>query len=357
MRVAGDADEEIHTGSAIIQACHEARISVKKSAVGARSTVFAESEMRVRASVGVAILTYRAREHLPHSLPHIINSPLKPRVLVVDSSSKDGTVEMAQQMGAETLVIPRRELNHGLTRERARKHLGTDIAVMMTPDAYPTDEGMLTRLIAPVVAGSASAAYARQIPHDGADIFEAFPRYFNYPAEGHIRSFNDLHRLGVYTFFFSDSCAAYSNRALDELGGFLPVLTMEDAITVAQLLRRGHRVAYVADAVVKHSHRHSLKAEFRRYFDTDYVRKVHQDLLSAPETDHVRGWLFFRRLLRELYRTGSASLIPYAVLQTGVKLAGYRLGHLGPHLPLAVKQKLSGQDFYWTSEAFRKFGV
>ncbi len=56
----------------------------------------AESEVRVRASVGVAILTYHAKEHLPHSLPHIINSPIKPRVLVVDSSSTDGTVEMAR---------------------------------------------------------------------------------------------------------------------------------------------------------------------------------------------------------------------------------------------------------------------
>ncbi len=317
----------------------------------------AESEVRVRASVGVAILTYHAKEHLPHSLPHIINSPIKPRVLVVDSSSTDGTVEMAQQMGAETLVIPRSELNHGLTRERARKHLNTEIAVMMTPDAYPTDEAMLDRLIAPVADGSAAAAYSRQIPHDGANILEAFPRYFNYPPEGHIRSLSDLRRLGVYTFFFSDSCAAYSNRALDELGGFPPVLTAEDAITVALLLRHGHRVAYVADAVVKHSHRHSLKAEFRRYFDTGYIRKVHQDLLSGPETDHDRGWIFFRALLRELYRKGSAHLIPYAVLQTGVKLAGYRLGRLGPHLPVAVKQKLSGQDFYWTSEVFRKFGV
>ena len=317
----------------------------------------AESDMRVRASLGVAMLTYRAREHLPHSLPHIISSPLKPRVLVVDSSSEDGTIEMAQQMGAETLVIPRRELNHGLTRERARKHLGTDIAVMMTPDAYPSDEGMLTRLISPVVEGLASAAYARQIPHDGADIFEAFPRYFNYPADGHIRSINDLHRLGVYTFFFSDSCAAYSNRALDEIGGFPAVLTMEDTIAVAQLLRRGHRVAYVADALVKHSHRYGLKAEFRRYFDTGYIRKVHHDVLSAPETDRGRGRRFFRALLRELYQTGSAHLIPYAILQTGMKLAGYQLGSFGRYLPVAIRQKLSGQDYYWTSEAFEHLGL
>jgi rhamnosyltransferase len=303
------------------------------------------------------MLTYRAKEHLPHSLPHIIASPLKPRVLVVDSSSLDGTIEMANEMGAETLVIPRCELNHGLTRERARTYLGTDITVMITPDAYPNDANMLTKLVAPIVEGSASAAYSRQVPHDGADIFEAFPRYFNYPAESHIRTIDDLHRFGVYTFFFSDSCAAYSNRALDEVGGFLPVLVAEDTIAIAQLLRRGHRVAYVADAVVKHSHRYGLKEEFRRYFDTGYVRKLHRDVLSAPETDLDRGRLFFRALSRELVKTGSPHLIPYAVLQTAVKLLGYRWGRLGPHLPVAVRRKLSGQDYYWTSNAFLELGV
>ena len=316
-----------------------------------------ENKGGARASVGVVVLTHQAKEHLQHSLPHIIHSPVKPRVLVVNSSSRDGTVELAQQMGAETLVIPRQELNHGLTRERARKHLDTEIVVMMTPDAYPTDAGTLARLIAPVVQGRAAAAYGRQIPHDGADIFEAFPRYFNYPATSHIRSLNDLPHRGVYTFFFSDTFAAYSSRALDDLGGFPAVLTWEDAITAARLLRRGHRVAYVADAVVKHSHRYGLKAEFRRFFDAGYVRRVHKDVFSAPETDHGRGWLFFRKLVRELYRTGSAHLVPYAVLQTGVKLAGYRMGKFGPRLPLAVKKRLSSQDYYWTSDAFRQLGV
>ncbi len=306
------------------------------------------------ASVGVAIVAYNSREHLPHSLPHIVNSPLKPRVLVVDSSSNDGTVEMAKELGAETLVIPRREFNHGLTRERARKYLGTDIAVMMTPDAYPTDEGMLTKLIAPLIEGSASAAYARQIPHDDADIFEAFPRYFNYPAESHIRSLDDLCRFGIYTFFFSDSCAAYLNRALDEIGGFSPVLIAEDAIAVAQLLRRGHRIAYVAGAVAKHSHCNGLKAEFRRYFDTGYIRRVHQEMFLAPESDKDRGWRFFRALLRELCRRDSAHLIPYALVQTCAKFAGYRLGRLGLPFPVGLKQKLSGQDYYWTSEVFQQ---
>ncbi len=54
-------------------------------------------------------------------------------------------------MGAETLVIPRHQFNHGATREFARKYLGTDIVVFMTPDAYPADDRLLDELIAPCI--------------------------------------------------------------------------------------------------------------------------------------------------------------------------------------------------------------
>ena len=76
-----------------------------------------------RPTVGVAVITYKAVALLPECLPALLESPLKPRVLVVNSSSGDGTVELARKMGAETLVIPRYEFNHGTTRELARDQL------------------------------------------------------------------------------------------------------------------------------------------------------------------------------------------------------------------------------------------
>jgi hypothetical protein len=78
-------------------------------------------------SVGVAIITHKAKTHLPYCLPLVLASSLAPRVLVVNSSSNDGTVELAKDMGAEVLVIARKEFNHGLTREGARKELAASM--------------------------------------------------------------------------------------------------------------------------------------------------------------------------------------------------------------------------------------
>jgi len=296
-------------------------------------------------TVGVAVITHNAKRHLPNCLPNYLASPLNPKVVVVNSSSNDGTVELAREMGADSLVIPRSEFNHGATREKARKYLSTDIVVMVTPDAYPATPQTLSQLIAPIIAGSASIAYARQLPHDGAGFFEAFPRDFNYPATSHVRSIGDVCKYGVYTFFCSNSCAAYLNSALEEIGGFSSVLLGEDTVAVAKLLRRGHKIAYVAEARVKHSHRYSLKQEFQRSFDTGIARKGYGHLLKTPSTDLKRGTQFMNEMFWKLL-TSKPWLLPYAVVQCGVKYAGYLLGKALHKAPITIKKSISSQDFF-----------
>jgi GT2 family glycosyltransferase len=300
-------------------------------------------------SIGVAFITHCAKRHLASALPSILSSPLKPRLVVVNSSSNDGTVEEAERLGAETLVIPRSEFNHGTTRELARHYLGTKVVVMMTPDAYAVDNTLIEKLTAPIRNGEAAASYARQIPHDGADIFEAFPRHFNYPAQSHIRGIGDLERYGSYLFFCSDTCAAYLNSALDEVGGFQPVLTGEDSYAVAKLQMAGHRIAYVADAVVKHSHRYTLMQEFRRYFDTGLCRHEHRALLAdVVGGDGKRGQRFAKEFFVYLARRAPYKL-PYGLFQTAMKWAGYKLGALSVNAPLEWKRLFSSQDYYWAS--------
>jgi rhamnosyltransferase len=298
-------------------------------------------------SIGVAIITHSAKEHLPHCLPPLLRSPLKPRILVINSSSGDGTVELAEEMGAETLIIPRDTFNHGRTRELARLHLNTDIVVMMTPDAYATDQMMLSRLIAPLLQKKAAVAYARQIPHAGAGFFGSFAREFNYPSESHLRTLQDLSTYGVYTFFCSDSCAAYDNAKLEAVGGFQEVLTGEDTVAAAQLLYAGEAIAYVAEALVHHSHDYSLWGEFKRHFDTGYARQVQEDFFSTRTGDKKRGMEYTKTLLARVLRR-KPKLFPYALLQTLIKFSGYQLGRRSKSFPRALKRLLSSQEYYWT---------
>jgi rhamnosyltransferase len=295
-------------------------------------------------SVGVCVITYKAKHHLPKCLPPLLNSPLKPKVVVVNSSSKDGTVELAEAMGAQTLVMPRDQFNHGLTREEARKFIGTDVVCMMTPDAYFQDRYGLEKLVEPIVKNQASIAYAKQLPHEGAGFFESFAREFNYPEKSHIRGVNDLDKWGVYTYFCSNSCSAWSNRALDQVGGFPHVLLGEDTIACAKLLNLGHLVAYVAEAKVHHSHSYSLKQEFQRHFDTGLARGEIQSLIGTG--DSARGKTFAFSLLKKV-AVEKPKLLPYSFFHLGAKWSGYKLGQKMQGAPTSLKKFFSSQDFYW----------
>lgn len=305
-------------------------------------------------TIGVAIITHNAKKHLPHCLPPLINNTLKPKIVVVNSSSSDGTVEMAEEMGVSTLVIPRSTFNHGATREKARLFLNTDIIVMVTPDAYAFDVNTLTHLVTPLIEKKASIAYARQIPHDRASFFEAFPRHYNYPETSHYRSLDDLDTYGVYTFFCSNSFAAYTNKALEEIGGFSPVLLGEDTLATSKLLKRGHTIAYVAEAIVKHSHGYTLSQEFRRNFDTGLARKKHAAYFKAPSTDQKRGWNYFLTMAR-LLTPKKPHLLPFAFVQSLTKFLGYTLGRVSLRAPKWWLRTLSSQDFFWSSDYAESF--
>lgn len=297
-------------------------------------------------SVGVAIVTLQAESCIASCLMPLLQSDVNPKIVVIDSSSTDKTVEIARQFGVKTVVIPQKEFNHGLTREKARKLLNTDIVVFLTQDAFLVDGKALEKLIAPIVNKSASVTYARQLPHVGADIFESFHREFNYPPESQLRKLQDAEKYGVYTCFCSDSCAAYDNFALDEIGGFPEALFGEDTLAAAKLILSGKAVCYTADAQVKHSHRYTLLEEFYRHFDIGLYRKTHTALFSRFGSDSKRGMTYMAKLLIRLFEE-KPWLIPYAIAQTGMKWLGYRLGKLSVGAPLWLKRRLSSQKYYW----------
>ncbi len=244
---------------------------------------------------------------------------------MIDSSSQDDTAEYAKELGADVLIVPAKEFNHGSTRELARRHLKTDIVVMVTQDCYLENSRVLEILVAPLIEMKSSVAYARQRPHIGAGVLESFLRDFNYPAESHIRSLADLKQYGSYSFFCSNSCAAYLNKALDEIGGFEHVLLGEDTVAVAKLLHKGHSIAYVAEAVARHSHTYTLREEFKRAYDTGKARRGYHHLLATGGLDTVRGKAYALALTKKLFRE-CPQLLPYAALQTTVKWLGYKLG-------------------------------
>jgi len=274
------------------------------------------------------------------------------RVLVVDSSSDDSSADVFRAHGAEIQTIPRRDFDHGGTRQSAVDALddSADIVVFLTQDAVLADDAALANLLAAFHDETVAAAYGRQLPRPGAGVAEAHARLFNYPAESRIKALADARELGIKTPFLSNSFAAYRISVLRRVGGF-PRCTLfgEDMETAGKLLLAGYRLAYVAEARVWHSHAYTWRDELKRYFDIGVFHARNQWIREHFGGAGREGLSYIRsEIAYAISREPWA--IPSLVVRNALKLLGMQLGLREAALPLGVKLRLTSNPRYWTHE-------
>ncbi len=270
-------------------------------------------------------------------------------LLAIDSSSSDDTVAMAKAHGFEVRTIARSEFNHGGTRQLGVDSLpAVEFIVFLTQDAILASPDAIENLLASFDNEQVGASYGRQLPHLHAGAIAAHARLFNYPAESQLRGLEDRSRFGIKTAFVSNSFAAYRRSALMQAGGFpADTIMNEDTHVVGKMLVMGWKIAYCAEAKVRHSHDYGYLEEFKRYFDIGVFHANASWLQLAFGNVSGEGRRFVLSEIRYLLRH-APWLIPSAVLRTALKWLGFRMGS-GLHrlLPGSVNRRFSLQRAYW----------
>jgi len=188
--------------------------------------------------VSVILPALNAADRLPRLLTSLQAEPdCELQGILIDSESEDGTVEIARGYGWHVLSISREDFSHGRARNLAVHHAGHDILVFLTQDVLPQDDQFLHRLTAPIRAGQAEAAMARQIAGPDASPLEVFARRYNYPSEGTIRTEESARQGQGMGYFCSNAAFAVDRRTFTGLGGFPEdVVVNEDMLFCRRLL-------------------------------------------------------------------------------------------------------------------------
>ena len=221
-------------------------------------------------SVTVICPLYKSREYinsLHNSLLMQEDVDLKV-VKYILTETGDGVDKIVREMDkVELTVISIDEFSHSLTRERAAMESNSDILVFITQDIIIKDKKWLSKLCKPIYEGKCEAAFSRQICDNQS--IEKYTRVNNYPKESRIVSKDDVERLGIMTFFFSDAASAVKTDVYKKLNGYdgKDLLTNEDMYLAYKLINNGYRIMYNADAEVIHSHDYKFMQLFKRYFD------------------------------------------------------------------------------------------
>jgi len=302
--------------------------------------------------VSLMIPTLNAERFIEDVIVRFNRQTLPPvEIIVIDSSSGDRTVEIAAEMGCKTVVIERKAFDHGGTRNLGAKLSAGDVLVFMTQDALPVNDIFLENLVRPLADPSdplIAASFGRQVARNDAVPLEKFARLFNYPDTSMIKSKENLPRLGIKTFFFSNVCSAVRRREFKAVGGFPNKTIMnEDMILAAKLILQGYKVAYVPEAAVWHSHNYSIAQQFRRYFDIGTSFNMNRWLLEYARAEG-EGLRFLQEQLAWLLRHRHYRWIPHALAFTGAKYCGYKLGLMQERLPIGLKRRFSMHKFFWS---------
>jgi rhamnosyltransferase len=279
------------------------------------------------------------------------------QVVVVDSGSTDGSLELSQQSGFTILKTSAQDFNHGATRQWALNQgflnpepsPPSDFIVFLTQDAILASSNALAELLQAFQDPQVAAAYGRQLPNPEAHWLEAHTRSFNYPDGSRTVQLQDKASLGIKACFLSNSFAAYRLQALMAQGGFPAHLPLgEDTFTAAKLLLSGQSLRYQASAAVYHSHNYNGLQDFQRMFDTGVFHAQNPWLLQSFGKAEGEGAKLVRSQWHRLLQQPHFMQGLLQWLSTNaLKLLGYKLGLAHQWLPKALVKKFAMNKVFW----------
>lgn len=187
------------------------------------------------------------------------------KIQYVLTKSKDNSEKILKENKLNYILIDKKDFSHSLTREKEAMKSKSDIIVFISQDIVIENTDYLYNLVNPIINGEADACYSRQLTKF--DNIEKYTRESNYPDKSIIKTKDDIEKLGLKTFFFSDASSAVNAKVFKKLNGYdgKNLTINEDMYFAYKLIMNGYKIKYCADSVCYHSHNFKLKELYDRY--------------------------------------------------------------------------------------------
>jgi glycosyltransferase involved in cell wall biosynthesis/flagellar biosynthesis chaperone FliJ len=260
-------------------------------------SIFARPEQPILAKLSVVIPTKNGMSEGFESALREISKQVgisETEIVVVDSGSSDGTVEVARSYGAKVFSIPPEEFNHGATRNYAAEKTTGELIVFTVQDAIPATEDLFYEmakalLVDPKLAGVS----VRQVPKSDADIYACWEMWNHYrflfgsppPILRNPDEINKLSSQQLRRAAGLDNVCSMIRRQVWEKNRFKPTPFGEDLEFGLSCVRQGYSIGLLPQRGVIHSHTRSPFYTLSRHYVDMLV------LLKLFEKDSRASWV------------------------------------------------------------------
>ncbi len=233
-------------------------------------------------AISIIIKTKNQRQFIERSLPSVLSQTRQDfEVIVVDSGSTDGALDIVKRYAAEfgasrmrLLQIEPAEFHHVKTLNFAIEQARGEYVVSLSGDAIPATgiwlENLAKHFADPTVAG----VYGRQLSGGETQLLERLRVGQRYGEQVVIKTDGDDH-------IFSNANSMFRKSLAEEYRPDESLPACEDYDWAREMHRRGYKIVYEPLAAVYHAHRISAPAYLWRILWFRYLRF---------KIDHLRRW-------------------------------------------------------------------
>src|ERR1700676_3126230 len=268
-------------------------------------------------------------------------------VLVIDSGSTDGTLEIVRRYPVRLEQIPPEAFHHARTRNYAAGLAKGEVLVFLSQDAIPASDMWLAAFLSNFNEPAVGAVYGRQLPKAESGLERRSAFAVMYGGARIVKMPMDGIDLGHKYYHFSNANSAVRRMVWEATRFPDDLKVFEDVGIAKRILDSGWSIVYEPEAAVYHSHDFPLDILFKRYFDIGVVYQrlgVWNDRSRASLWSD--GWRMFKGKLVMLGKGKRPGGTGSSLVQDFGKYVAIQLGRNERLLPRAVKKKLSLYDLF-----------
>ncbi len=232
--------------------------------------------------------------------------PVK-EIIVIDSGSTDGTVELLKNYQQVTLFqIQGSEFNHGETRNFGISMATSEFVLLTVGDARPFNKYWIEELLKGFTDDAVAGVCGQQVvPHEKDKNPAEWYHFFSEPVLTRYQFTKDeFERLSPNdkknVCSWDDVTAMYKRKVLLQVP-FQKTSYSEDAIWAKDALLNGYAIVYNYNARVFHYHLEDADFTLKRTFTTMYFRYRHFGFLyEKPKTTLLQKMRLIKVLIKNL---------------------------------------------------------